>query len=54
MTLRVYSTLTRDKERFQTVEPGKVGMYLCGPTVYKPSHLGHMAGPARPANSEED
>jgi cysteinyl-tRNA synthetase len=45
MTLRVYSTLSRDKEPFQTVAPGKVGIYLCGPTVYKPSHLGHMVGP---------
>ncbi|MSQ95352.1 MAG: cysteine--tRNA ligase [Gemmataceae bacterium] len=43
--LRVYNTLTRQKEPFKTVEPGKVGMYVCGPTVYKPSHLGHMVGP---------
>src|SRR5437773_1707021 len=43
--LRVYNTLTRQKEPFKTVVPGKVGMYLCGPTVYKPSHLGHMVGP---------
>ena len=28
-----------------TVEPGKVSMYVCGPTVYKPSHIGHMVGP---------
>src|SRR5947209_18285229 len=45
MTLRVYNTLTRQKEDFKTVVPGQVGMYLCGPTVYKPSHLGHMVGP---------
>src|SRR5262245_54726797 len=45
MPLRVYNTLTRQKEPFQTVRPGKVGMYVCGPTVYKPSHLGHMVGP---------
>src|SRR5947208_6090053 len=45
MTIRVYNTLSREKEPFQTVAPGKVGMYLCGPTVYKPSHLGHMVGP---------
>jgi cysteinyl-tRNA synthetase len=45
MSLRVYNTLTRQKEPFQTVQPGKVGMYVCGPTVYKPSHLGHMVGP---------
>ena len=45
MSLRVYSTLSRQKEEFQTVEPGKVKMYLCGPTVYKPAHIGHMVGP---------
>src|SRR6266446_5310732 len=45
MPLRVYNTLTRQKEELQTVQPGKVGMYLCGPTVYKPSHIGHMVGP---------
>jgi cysteinyl-tRNA synthetase len=43
--LQAYNTLSRKKEPFQTVVPGKVGMYLCGPTVYKPSHLGHMVGP---------
>jgi cysteinyl-tRNA synthetase len=43
--LRVYNTLTRQKEPFKTVEPGKVRMYVCGPTVYKPSHIGHMVGP---------
>ena len=43
--LRVYNTLTRTKETFEPVVPGKVGMYLCGPTVYKPSHIGHMVGP---------
>jgi cysteinyl-tRNA synthetase len=45
MALRVYNTLTRQKETFETVQQGKVGMYLCGPTVYKPSHVGHMVGP---------
>jgi cysteinyl-tRNA synthetase len=45
MALRVYNTLTRQKEPFQTVQTGKVGMYVCGPTVYKPSHVGHMVGP---------
>ena len=45
MPLRVYNTLTRKREEFQTVQPGKVGMYVCGPTVYKPSHIGHMVGP---------
>jgi cysteinyl-tRNA synthetase len=45
MLVRVYNTLTRQKEEFKTVQPGKVGMYVCGPTVYKPSHVGHMVGP---------
>lgn len=44
-SIRVYNTLTRQKEAFETVEPGKVGMYLCGPTVYAESHIGHMVGP---------
>src|SRR5580692_8357723 len=45
MPLRVYNTLSQQKEPFETVRPGKVSMYVCGPTVYKPSHLGHMVGP---------
>jgi cysteinyl-tRNA synthetase len=45
MPLRVYNTLSKQKEPFETVQPGKVGMYVCGPTVYKPSHVGHMVGP---------
>ena len=45
MSIRVYSTLTRTKETFEPVVPGRVGIYLCGPTVYKPSHIGHMVGP---------
>jgi cysteinyl-tRNA synthetase len=43
--LRIYNTLSRNKEVFEPVRPGKVGIYLCGPTVYKPSHIGHMVGP---------
>jgi cysteinyl-tRNA synthetase len=34
MSIRVYNTLTKQKEPFETVTPGKVGIYLCGPTVY--------------------
>jgi len=45
MNLRVYNTLTKNKEPFKTVTPGRVGIYLCGPTVYKPAHIGHMVGP---------
>jgi len=44
-TIEIYSTLTRRKAPLVTVRPGQVGMYLCGPTVYKPSHVGHMVGP---------
>ena len=43
--IEIYSTLTRAKAPLVTVKPGHVGMYLCGPTVYKPSHIGHMVGP---------
>ncbi len=43
--IRVYNTLSKNKEPFQPVQAGKVGIYLCGPTVYKPSHIGHMVGP---------
>ncbi len=45
MPLRVYNTLTKEKEVFEPVTPGQVGIYLCGPTVYKPSHIGHAVGP---------
>src|SRR5438552_8570625 len=45
MSLRVYNTLTREKEIFTPIRPGKVGIYLCGPTVYKSPHIGHMVGP---------
>ena len=46
MTLRVYNTLTRQKEIFETLEPGVVRMYVCGPTVYdgrahRPRYVGH-------------
>jgi len=44
-TIEIYSTLTKKKTPLLTVKPGHVGMYLCGPTVYKPSHIGHMVGP---------
>lgn len=44
-SIRVYNTLSKAKEPFVPLTPGKVGVYLCGPTVYKPSHIGHMVGP---------
>ena len=39
--LFIYNTLTRKKEAFKPLVKGKVGMYVCGPTVYSNSHLGH-------------
>ena len=41
MTLRIYNTLTRTKDPFTTIEPGKVRLYVCGPTVYAEAHIGH-------------
>jgi cysteinyl-tRNA synthetase len=43
--LKVYNSLSRKKEAFETVSPSHAGMYVCGPTVYGDPHLGH----ARPA-----
>ena len=39
--LRVYNTLSRQKEPFTTIEPGKVRMYVCGVTPYDSAHIGH-------------
>jgi cysteinyl-tRNA synthetase len=41
MTLHIYNTLTRQKEPFETLEEGKVRMYVCGVTVYDSAHIGH-------------
>ncbi|HUC81022.1 MAG TPA: cysteine--tRNA ligase [Flavisolibacter sp.] len=41
MSLRVYNSYTREKEIFESLVPGHVGMYVCGPTVSGESHLGH-------------
>jgi len=41
MALKIYNTLTRRKEDFQTIAPGQVRMYVCGPTVYNKAHIGH-------------
>ena len=41
MELRVYNTLTREKEVFQPVEPGKVKIYVCGVTPYNHPHIGN-------------
>ena len=45
MSLKIFNTLSQTKESFEPLTPGKVGIYLCGPTVYKPSHIGHAVGP---------
>jgi cysteinyl-tRNA synthetase len=39
--LRIYNTLTRKKEDFETLEPNLVKMYVCGVTVYNDAHVGH-------------
>jgi len=41
MGLRIYNTMTRSKEDFETLNPRQVRMYVCGPTVYAPAHVGH-------------
>lgn len=41
MSVVLYNTLSRQKEPFETLEPGRVKMYCCGVTVYDYSHLGH-------------
>jgi cysteinyl-tRNA synthetase len=45
MAIKVYNTLTREKQAFHKQPGERVTMYVCGPTVYKPSHIGHMVGP---------
>ena len=41
MSIQIYNTLTRKKEAFTPIEPGKVKMYVCGPTVYNYIHIGN-------------
>ncbi len=45
MELRLYDTLTREKRVFTPLDPARVRMYVCGPTVYDFAHIGN----ARPA-----
>lgn len=45
MSIKLFNTLTREKEDFKPIEPGKIKMYVCGPTVYNYIHIGN----ARPA-----
>ena len=41
MTLKLYNSLTRNKDEFKPLKKDKVGIYVCGPTVYSHAHLGH-------------
>ncbi len=41
MSLHIYNTLTRAKELFKPLEPGRIRMYVCGNTVYDYAHIGH-------------
>jgi cysteinyl-tRNA synthetase len=41
MSIRIYNTLSRRKEVFESLTPGEVRMYVCGPTVYAKAHVGH-------------
>ena len=41
MSLKITNVLTRKKEEFKPIHPGKINMYVCGPTVYDLSHIGH-------------
>ncbi len=41
-TLFIYNSLTREKEKFEPIVPGHVGLYVCGPTVYSDVHLGNV------------
>jgi cysteinyl-tRNA synthetase len=41
MALQLHNSLTRNKEEFKSLEKGRVGIYVCGPTVYGHAHLGH-------------
>ncbi len=45
MSIRIHNTLTRQLEPFTPVRPGRVGLYVCGPTVYDDCHIGHLMGP---------
>src|SRR5690606_27530168 len=44
MALMLYNTMTKTKEPFKTIDPNKVKIYLCGPTVYDLLHIGNFRG----------
>src|SRR5664279_1766984 len=41
MPLQIFNVLGREKQEFEPLVPGHVGMYVCGPTVYDHPHIGH-------------
>ncbi len=45
MTIRLYNTLSRDKQVFEPLDPNRVTMYVCGPTVYNYAHIGNARPP---------
>jgi len=45
ITLHLYNTINKTLEPFSSIAPKHVGIYVCGPTVYGPPHLGHVRGP---------
>ena len=49
--LLIYNTLSRTKELFKPLTPGRVGMYVCGPTVYGDAHLGHAIWSTMPTRA---
>ena len=42
MAIQFYNSMTRGKEPLQPIEPGKVGLYTCGPTIYNYAHIGNF------------
>ena len=42
MSLKIYNTLSRQKEEFKSIVPNHVGLYVCGPTVYSEPHVGNL------------
>ena len=45
MSIQIHDTISRKTQPFTPLEPGKISMYLCGPTVYSDCHIGHLMGP---------
>ena len=41
LMLKLYNTLSRKKQAFRPIKPREINMYVCGPTVYGPGHVGH-------------